>query len=129
MKQIKDVEMMHAHRPEEQPDNQATFSSVYDHWAQLHDRFFSLRRLSDAASRISTDNLRFHVQEKELENEIDSLERCLEETTEQIMQATDILPSHMNAILRVLLADLKYRHHLDDDDLAVRLIKRARALT
>lgn len=125
-----DSKMMHPHKQSEPHVTQFSLSPALLHWQAIHDRYCLLRQLSDAealgGSSVSCNRNRALV----LEDEIEDLECVLEDLTREVALSADLLPSHINAILTVLLADMKIRHQIDESDTAILLILSAqRTLT
>lgn len=117
---------MPAHKQDETPDMQSAFAN----WKQVHDRYHALRRLSDAEAHPSLYHPDRWVRTAALETEIDCAEYLLEDAAAWVVLAPGESPSDIDAILNVLLADLKIRHQIEDNDMAVQLILSAqRVLT
>ncbi len=109
---------MRAHQYNERPDMQFAFAN----WKQIHDQYQTLRRLSDMEAHLSVQYPGKCMRTATLETEIDHMECSLEDAAAWVAQAPGRSSSDIDAILNVLMADLKIRHQIDDGDMAVHLI-------
>lgn len=118
--------MMCDHQQNGPPDTQSGFASALSYWQATHDRYHTLRRLSDAEAQLAPPYPGETLRESALESEIDDLGCALEDAALQIALSPDTSPSDIDAILCVLLDDLIIRHQLENSDTAIHLILSAR---
>ncbi|NQV43613.1 MAG: hypothetical protein HQ501_01825 [Rhodospirillales bacterium] len=122
------MEMMNAYLKRTPAGPQSVFAHAFTIWTQVYERYCLLQSISDCMACSLSQHPVHNARLSALDAEIEDLECALEEVTETLSKAPDIMPTDLEPILEILMVDFKIRHQISNTDLTVVLVTTAQRI-